>query len=192
MRLHGRHLENVCKKKRIEKRTSVHAFGSPAEEGEAETLIKDKRLCLSPFFCVPQQLLPPPPPFLIYCSGKHIPSLSVQCLQHGRLLYSPLSGHILILTRINTTHTFASVSSGFSGTNTDEDAKSRVNTKQNTQILHRQDPCWATAGGVGLKDDVIPSPVSANVFVFQREIKKKVVVCVWEGGGVDRERGREG
>lgn len=59
-----KYLENVCKKKKkIEKRKLVHAFGSPAEEGEAETLIKDKRLCLSPFFCVSQQLLHPPLPF---------------------------------------------------------------------------------------------------------------------------------
>lgn len=49
--------------------------------GEAEALIKDKRLffCLSLFFCVPQQLLqhffffPITSFFLIYCSGKHIP-----------------------------------------------------------------------------------------------------------------------
>lgn len=77
-------------------------FGSLKEEGEAETLIKDKRLfsvSLLSFVCLSNFYKHSPHPvlssffFLIYCSGKHIPPLSVHSLQHGRLLYSLFSGH---------------------------------------------------------------------------------------------------
>lgn len=50
-------------------------------------------------------------------------------------------------------------------------------------------PCWATAEGVGLKDDTIPSLISANVFVFPDRVEEK-----WEkwqderGNEVDKEK----
>lgn len=60
----------VCKENVFKKTKKNRKKFMLWEEGEAETLIKDKRLCLSPFFCVPQQLLhhffpptPTPPPF---------------------------------------------------------------------------------------------------------------------------------
>ena len=79
-------VEMFLKRKR-EKRKVGSCFGSVKEEEEAETLIKDKRLFLSLSFLLcasatftallffPSSLF-----FLIYCSGKHIPPLSVQRL----------------------------------------------------------------------------------------------------------------
>lgn len=62
----------VCKENVFKKTKKNRKKFMLWEEGEAETLIKDKRLCLSPFFCVPQQLLhhffppTPTPPSLFF------------------------------------------------------------------------------------------------------------------------------
>lgn len=158
------------------------------EEGEAATLIKDKRLCLTPFFCAPQQLFDhffSPPPPLIYCSGKHIPSLSSQRLQHGRDPCSLFSGRSHTRTHTHTTtHARASPlhdtrvnMSNHVSVRDDAQKKNKQITKHCTVKFPGPRRGWGRgalegiAGGVGLEDDTIRPVIRANV----AEIKGKVV-----------------
>ncbi len=112
-------------RRREKKRNVGSCFGSPKEEGEAETLIKDKRLflCLSFLLCASATftalLFFPSSLFFSHLLQWQAHSPTVQCLQHGRVLYSRLSGHTHTHTHteMHTTHTLAFVTSAFLGTN---------------------------------------------------------------------------
>lgn len=113
-------------KRREEKKAKGGScFGSPKEEGEAETLIKDKRLFLSLSFLLCASatftallFFPLLPFFLIYCSGKHIPPLCSVPAAWESAVQPPLRAHTHAdNTEMHTTHTLTFVTCAFLGTN---------------------------------------------------------------------------
>lgn len=140
-------------------------------------------------------LLPrPPAPPLIYCSGKHIPSLSAQRLQHGRDPRSLFSGlaHTVTQTRAHTharahTRTQPTHTCAFQHANMPNHVSVRAGEKKTTkteQTLHRQvppNPHWGLKGlGEGcvwreqqgasdLKTTPLASLISANVLEIKGE-----------------------